>query len=119
MIADIFYPIFTLTITILACFIQNKIVWGLHTHAFTRASPWTTWVAYSSPQTPSCNHFWLCQKLVRPYFFLYYLLNIHSFIRKNNMSDLQAENFEFIPFLTNLKPLPNMLTLDLKVYHVK
>ena len=35
------------------------------------------------------------------------------------MSDLQAENFEFIPFLTNLKPLPNMLTLDLKVYHVK
>ena len=25
MIADIFYPIFTLTITILACFIQKKI----------------------------------------------------------------------------------------------
>ena len=35
MIADIFYPIFTLMITILACFIQKKKL------APTKASPWT------------------------------------------------------------------------------
>ena len=60
MIADIFYPIFTLTITILACFIRKKrkIVQGICTHTFTKASPWTPWRgegggAYSSPWTPS------------------------------------------------------------------
>ena len=71
MIADI-HPIFTLKIAILAHFIRGKktkIVWGLLTHAFTRASPWTPWGAYSSPQTPSCNHFWLHQKLMHQYFF--------------------------------------------------
>ena len=43
MIADIFYPIFTLTITILAYFIRKKrkIVQGICTHTFTKASSWT------------------------------------------------------------------------------
>ena len=36
MIADIFYPIFTLTITVLAYF--N--VWGFRTDIFTKAFPW-------------------------------------------------------------------------------
>ena len=36
--------------------------------AFTKAFPWTSWRAYSSPQTPSCNCFWLGQKLMCPYF---------------------------------------------------
>ena len=66
MIADIFYPIFTLTIIVLACFIRKKkIVRGFRTHAFTKALRWTPWVAYNSSQTPSCNRFWLYQKPMR------------------------------------------------------
>ena len=46
MIADIFYPIFTLMITILACFIRKKkrkIVLGICTLMFTKVLPWTPW----------------------------------------------------------------------------
>ena len=60
MVADIFYPILTLKITVLACFIQKKIG-GL---APNRASPWTPWWSYSSPHTPSYK-----KKTMRPYFF--------------------------------------------------
>ena len=51
MIADIFYPIFTLKIIVLACLMQKKID-GL---AAARASFSTTWWVYSSPHTPSCK----------------------------------------------------------------
>ena len=69
MIADIFYPISTLTITVLAYFIRKKKCLGaLHSrlHQGTTLDPLG---AYNSPQTPSCNCFWLCQKPMHPYFF--------------------------------------------------
>ena len=48
MVVDIFYPLLTLKITILACFIQKKI-WGLTPPPPRppRPSPWTPWWAYS------------------------------------------------------------------------
>ena len=58
MVADIFYPIFTLRITMLAYFIQKKKKNGGLTP--TRASLCTPWWAYSSP---------LRKKMIRPYFF--------------------------------------------------
>ena len=61
MVADIFYLMFTLKITVLAYFIQKKKIRDL---ASTRASPWTPWLAYSSPHTPSCK-----KKTMHPYFF--------------------------------------------------
>ena len=61
MIADIFYPIFTLKIIVLACLMQKKIG-GL---AAARASFSTTWWVYSSPHTPSCKK----KTTMRPYFF--------------------------------------------------
>ena len=43
MIADIFYPKFTITITNLVCFIQKKkVFWGFCTHHFTKTSPWAS-----------------------------------------------------------------------------
>ena len=62
MTGDIFYPIFTLTVTVITCFIrkkQNKIVQGFRTHTFTKGSPWIF----------SFNRFWLRQKPMSPYFF--------------------------------------------------
>ena len=55
MFADIFYPIFTLMITILVCFIQKKIniVWGFHTHFFIKASPWPSGGLTSPPRSPA------------------------------------------------------------------
>ena len=39
---------------------KNKVVRGFHTNAFTKASPWTLWGAYSSPRPPAainwCGH---------------------------------------------------------------
>ena len=61
MISDIFYPIFTLMITVLAYF--N--VWGFCTDIFTKALPWDPG---GLTATPSCYCFWLGQKLMRPYF---------------------------------------------------
>ena len=68
MVADIFYPILTLKITVLACFIQKK----LGASPPTRASPWTPWWVYSSPHTPSCK------KNDAPIFFLDYPLTIET-----------------------------------------
>ena len=68
MIADIFYPIFTLTITILVCFIFKKIIHRLYSHAFTRASHWTPWgglIDFTSPKTDATI------------FFLYYPLHVY------------------------------------------
>ena len=70
--ADIFYPIFTQTITILVCFIRekkSKTVQEICTHTFTKALTWTPCGAYSLPQTLSFNCFWLFQELMHPYFF--------------------------------------------------
>ena len=75
MIADIFYPIFTLTITILTCFIRKKkenCSGDLHPHVhqgIALDSIEGGGGAYSSPRTPSFNHFWLFQEPMRPYFF--------------------------------------------------
>ena len=69
MIADIFYPISTLTITILVYFIQEKNCSGdLHPH-LNQGITQGPLGAYSSPQSPSCNRFWLCRKPMHPYFF--------------------------------------------------
>ena len=73
MIADIFHPIFTL-ITILVCFIRKKkqnCLGDLH-HRFHQGitpDPMGGRGAYSSPQTPSFNRFWLCLELMHLYFF--------------------------------------------------
>ena len=58
MIVDIFYPIFALTTTILVCFIKkkSKIVQGICTYVFTKASPCTPWGAYSSLQNPNSKN---------------------------------------------------------------
>ena len=50
MIADIFYPIFT--ITILACFTWKKNVWGFTPMPSLRHRPGPPGGAYSSPPTP-------------------------------------------------------------------
>ena len=75
MTANIFYPTFTLTITILACFIRKKakLFRDLHTHVyhiFTKASPWPPG---GTPTQPNFNCFWrfACVHVI---FFLYYLL---------------------------------------------
>ena len=68
MIADIFYPIFTLTITVLAYFAQkNKVVRGFHTYDFIKASPWTLWGAVTPPDLQ-------LQSTDAPIFFLFYPL---------------------------------------------
>ena len=61
MVADIFYPIFTLTITILACFTrkQVKLFRGFSPTLSPRHRPRPPGGAYSSPQSPSFNRFWL------------------------------------------------------------
>ena len=73
MFADIFYPIFTLMITVLVCFIWKKTkkqnCLGVSHPFLNQDIPLTPRGAYNSPQTPSCNRFWLCQKPMRPYFF--------------------------------------------------
>ena len=55
MIADIFYPIFTLTITILACCIRKKkqSCSGICIHAFTKALPWAPWGLKAPPRPPA------------------------------------------------------------------
>ena len=115
MIADIFYPIFTLTITVLACFTQkNKVVRGFHTHDFIKASPWTLWGAVTPPD-PSCN------QPMRPYFFCFIpcatlntsllatVSKAHSLIPNPQVSlkfrrlcELTHNNY-FLPSATNIK----------------
>ena len=64
MTANIFYPTFTLTITILACFIRKKakLFRGFAPTGSPRHRP-------GPPRPPSFNRFWFCQELMRPYFF--------------------------------------------------
>ena len=63
MIADIFYPICTLTITILACFTRKKktkIVWGFVSMLSPGHHPRPPggWGGVTAPpQTPSCNRY--------------------------------------------------------------
>ena len=70
MMADIFDPIFTLTITVLTYFIQkNQNCLGalyLYFHQRIILGPLG---ANSSPRTSNCNRFWLCQKPTPSYFF--------------------------------------------------
>ena len=72
MIADIFHPIFTLTITILACFIRKKakLFRDLHTHVyhiFTKASPWP-----QGDSHPAQLQLFLALHVPMPYF--YYII---------------------------------------------
>ena len=68
MVADIFYPILTLKITVLVSFIQKKKIGGL---APNRASLWTPWWAYSSPPLNPLS----CKKKNVLIFFLDYPLD--------------------------------------------
>ena len=77
MIADIFYPIFTLMITVLACctWKKTKFVSGLCTHAFTRASPWTPWGGgLQLPPDTQLQLILALSKTNMTIFFLYYTL---------------------------------------------
>ena len=72
MIAGIFYPIFTLTITVLACFIQKKKIVQRFVPMPSpghRPRPPGGRGVTAPLQTLSCSCFWLFQKLMRPYFF--------------------------------------------------
>ena len=69
MIADIFYPIFILMITVLAYF--N--VWGFRIDIFTKAFPWVL-DGLQLPPDPQLLSFLALQKIDAPIFFLYYPL---------------------------------------------
>ena len=75
MIADIFYPIFILTITILACFIQRKkkLFVGLAPTPSTGHHPGHSGELTDPPQTPAAILFGF-SKTDAPIFFLYYPL---------------------------------------------
>ena len=92
MIADIFYPILILTITVLGGFIRKKIVHRFYTHAFTSCRPGPSAGVTASPQTPSYNHFWLCQKPMHPYFFCmsWYPTNFCRFYYLGDVDSLQV-----------------------------
>ena len=73
MIADIFYPIFILMITVLA----YLNVWGFRTDIFTKAFPWVLG-GLQLPPDPQLLSFLALQKIDAPIFFLYYpLVNCH------------------------------------------
>ena len=72
MIANIFHPnIFTLTITILACFVKKKekLFSGFASMLSPRHCPGPPAYSPPLPQTPNFNRFWLCLEPKRPYFF--------------------------------------------------
>ena len=77
MVADIFNPILTLKITVLACFIQKKFL-GPHPPA--RASPLTPWSVYSSPIPSAANK----KKNDASIFFLDYPLMIYHNVNRKN-----------------------------------
>ena len=92
MITDIFYPLLTLTIINLACFIRKKKLFGgfAPTPSSRHHPGYPGWLTapprpqLQSTQTPSCScnsdpqlppdPSCNCQKPMRPYFFLYYSL---------------------------------------------
>ena len=82
--ADIFYLIFTLKITVLACFMQKS-------KKKKKASPWTPWWAYRSPHTPSCK------KNDVPIFFLNYPLIIIK-IASYSLAEKHRRGYEFEVF---------------------
>ena len=74
MITDTLYPIFTLTITVLACFIQknkNKKNVGLHPHQGISLDPLR---GLQLPPDPQLQLFLALPKTDAPIFFLYYPL---------------------------------------------
>ena len=79
MVADIFYPILTLKITVLACFIQKK---NLGASPPARASPLTPWWVYSSPIPSAANK--KQKKNDASIFFLDYPLMIYHNVNRKN-----------------------------------
>ena len=109
MIADIFYPIFT--ITILACFTWKKNVWGFTPMPSLRHRPGPPG-GLTAPPNPNCNCFWCCQKLMCPYFFCIipwqYFHDWFYILRTRYNSDMSKPewtllllNFKYIRDLTN------------------
>ena len=84
MIADIFYPVFNLTIAILACFIRKKkqnCSGDLHPHVH-QGIALDPLGAYNSPD-PQLSLFLALPRTDVPIFFLYYpLFAFKSFINK-------------------------------------
>ena len=82
MITDIFYPIFTLTITVLTYFIRKK-NWGgaeggwagVRTNIFTKALPWGSG-GLQLPPDPQLLSFLAWPKIDAPIFFLYFPLKV-------------------------------------------
>ena len=76
MIADISYPIFTLTITILACFIRkkSKIVQGFVYTRSPRHRPESPGEDLKLPPDPQLQSFLALPRTDTPIFFLYYPL---------------------------------------------
>ena len=72
MIAEIFYPIFTLTITVLACSIQKNCLGALHPclHKSITLDPWKL----TAPPDPQLQSFLASSKTDVSLFFLYYPL---------------------------------------------
>ena len=99
MIANIFYPIFTLTITVLACFMRGKLFGFLHPrlHQGIALNPLGGLQPLPDPQLQS---FLAWPKTDVPIFFLHYPLTlktiyIHTFTKGrkwNWVSNFQAEN---------------------------
>ena len=81
--ADIFYLIFTLKITVLACFMQKS--------KTKKTSPWIPWWAYRSPHTPSCK------KNDVPIFFLDYPLIIIK-VASYSLAEKHTRGYEFEVF---------------------
>ena len=72
MTADIFYPIFTLTITVLACFIQkNKPVWAFALTPLPEHHPGPLGRLTAPPRPPTAIVFDFAKTDV-PIFFLYF-----------------------------------------------
>ena len=106
--------------TILACFIWKKIVWGLCTHTFTRASPWTPWGDIFSVLSPPCAYFFSILSTIKMIFgqiLVCFMTNISSmfwaqcwrletssrpfydFVKMTIYQDLAIFNSWYLPFL--------------------
>ena len=89
MIADIFYPIFNLTITVLACFIRKKakLFRDLHTRVF-QGTALDPLGGLELPPDPQLQSFLAMPRIDTPIFFLYYPLICYLIINKmfNNRS---------------------------------
>ena len=79
MIADIFYPIFTLTITRRNYKTKKQNCLGICIHTFTKASPCSPG-GLKAPPDPQLQSFFALPSLVAPIFFLYYTLQVSEWI---------------------------------------